>query len=97
MNIFLIVFFSARIKYSTRQNDNRLQAIQKECVQQNQKQLELVPIKKIMREQACNKIYERDTYATRAQLLQLAMDWNMIDVAKELVFKNSLDFIVVKL
>lgn len=97
MNIFLIVFFSARIKYSTRQNDNRLQAIEKECVQQNQKQLELVPIKKIMREQACNKIYERDTYATRAQLLQLAMDWNMIDVAKELVFKNSLDFIVVKL
>ena len=97
MNIFLIVFFSARIKYSTRQNDNRLQAIQKECAQQNQKQPELVPIKKTMREQACNKIYERDTYAPRAQLLQLAMDWNMIDVAKELVFKNSLDFIVVKL
>lgn len=96
MNIFLIVLFSARIKYSTRQNDNRLQTIQKEFVQANQRQPGLEPIRKSMREQACKEIYKHDENATRAQLLKIAMDWNSIDVAKELVFKNSLDFIVVK-
>jgi hypothetical protein len=33
----------------------------------------------------------------RDPLLELAMDWNCIDVAKEFVFENSLDNIIVKI
>ncbi|CAF1525888.1 unnamed protein product, partial [Adineta steineri] len=39
-------------------------------------------------------VNRRDQNAQRSQLLQLAMDWNCIDVAKELILQNSLDNIL---
>ncbi|CAF1116563.1 unnamed protein product, partial [Adineta steineri] len=41
-------------------------------------------------------VNRRDQNAQRSQLLQLAMDWNCIDVAKELILQNSLDNILNK-
>ncbi|CAF4317694.1 unnamed protein product, partial [Adineta steineri] len=41
-------------------------------------------------------VNRRDQNAQRSQLLQLAMDWDCIDVAKELILQNSLDNILNK-
>ncbi len=40
-------------------------------------------------------IHKHDENAIQSQLLTLAMGWNCIDVAKELILKNSLDSIQV--
>ena len=40
-------------------------------------------------------VNKKDQNAQRSQLLQLAMDWDCIDVAKELILQNSLDNILV--
>jgi hypothetical protein len=42
-------------------------------------------------------ITKKDQNAQRSQLLQLAMDWDCIDVAKEFILQNSLDNILVKI
>lgn len=41
-------------------------------------------------------VNKRDQNAQRSQLLQLAMDWDCIDVAKQLILQNSLDNILVR-
>jgi hypothetical protein len=41
-------------------------------------------------------VNKKDQNAQRSQLLQLAMDWDCIDVAKELILQNSLDNILVR-
>jgi hypothetical protein len=41
-------------------------------------------------------VTKKDQNAQRSQLLQLAMDWDCIDVAKELILQNSLDNILVR-
>ncbi|CAF1184605.1 unnamed protein product [Adineta steineri] len=41
-------------------------------------------------------VNKRDQNAQRSQLLQLAMDWDCINVAKELILQNSLDNILNK-
>jgi len=38
----------------------------------------------------------KDQNAQRSQLLELAMAWDCIDVAKELILQNSLDNILVR-
>jgi hypothetical protein len=38
----------------------------------------------------------KDQNAQRSQLLELAMDWDCVDVAKELILQNSLDNILVR-
>jgi hypothetical protein len=40
-------------------------------------------------------ISQKDQKATRSRLLKLAIDWDCIDVAKEFIFKNSLNHIMV--
>ena len=40
-------------------------------------------------------ILQKDQKAERTRLLDLAMDWDCIDVAKEYLFQNSLDNILV--
>jgi hypothetical protein len=40
-------------------------------------------------------VIEKNQKAERKKLLKLAMDWNCIDAAKELIFQNSLDNILV--
>ena len=42
-------------------------------------------------------ITKKDQNAQRSQLLTLAMDWNCIGVAKELILENSLDNILVRI
>lgn len=46
-------------------------------------------------QQSYNEIHTQDESSVTLQLLELAMDWNSIDIAKELVLKNSLEFILV--
>jgi len=46
---------------------------------------------------ARQNINKKDQSAQRSQLLQLAMDWDCIDVAKEFILQNSLDNILVKI
>lgn len=41
-------------------------------------------------------VNKKDQNAQRSQLLQLAMDWDCVDVAKELILQNSLDNILVR-
>jgi hypothetical protein len=41
------------------------------------------------------RISQKDQKAERFRLLKLAMDWDCIDVAKEFIFKNSLNHIMV--
>ncbi|CAF3378524.1 unnamed protein product, partial [Rotaria sp. Silwood2] len=43
---------------------------------------------------ARQNVNKKDQNAQRSQLLLLAMDWNCIDVAKELILQNSLDNIL---
>ncbi|CAF3973574.1 unnamed protein product, partial [Rotaria sordida] len=45
---------------------------------------------------ARQNVHKKDRNAQRSQLLLLAMDWNCIDVAKELILQNSLDNILNK-
>ena len=42
-------------------------------------------------------INKKDQSSQRSQLLVLAMDWNCIDGAKELILQNSLDNILVRM
>jgi len=41
------------------------------------------------------RIKEKEDQAERTRLLQLAMDWDCIDIAKEFIFQSSLDNILV--
>ena len=45
---------------------------------------------------ATSNVHKRDQIAQRSDLLLLAMDWNCIDVAKELILQNSIDNILVR-
>ena len=47
-------------------------------------------------EQALQDVKKKGQNAHRTQLLELAMDWNCIAVAKELILKNSLGNILVR-
>lgn len=42
-------------------------------------------------------VNKKDQNAQRSQLLQLAMDWDCIDVAKAFILQNSLDNILVSI
>ena len=48
-------------------------------------------------EQALQDVKKKGQNAHRTQLLELAMDWNCIAVAKELILKNSLENILVRI
>jgi len=41
------------------------------------------------------RISQKDQKAERSRLLNLAIDWNRIDVAKEFILQNSLNHIMV--
>lgn len=78
--------------YFERQKDNRTQVIQRK---NGERHINDVQNQKIT-EQTIRNFSKHNQDAIRSQLLKLAMDWNCIDKARECVFKNSLDFIVVK-
>jgi hypothetical protein len=45
--------------------------------------------------QSSYRISRKDNKAEQSKLLDLAMDWNCIDEAKEFIFRNSSDHILV--
>ncbi len=49
-----------------------------------------------MESHSYSRISRKEQNSERSRLLDLAMDWNCIDVAKEFIFKNSLDNILVR-
>lgn len=51
--------------------------------------------RKDIEEQHQIRIKEKEDRAERTRLLQLAMDWDCIDIAKEFIFQSSLDNILV--
>ena len=51
--------------------------------------------RKDIEEQHQIRIKEKEDQAERTRLLQLAMDWDCIDIAKEFIFQSSLDNILV--
>ncbi|CAF4423949.1 unnamed protein product [Rotaria socialis] len=70
---------------------------QNEAIESNLRKLKPLPSSQDRKRQsnARHNINRKDQIAQRTQLLQLAMDWNCIDVAKELILENSLDNILV--
>ncbi|CAF3190132.1 unnamed protein product [Rotaria socialis] len=71
---------------------------QNEAIESNLRKLKPLPSSQDRKRQsnARHNINRKDQIAQRTQLLQLAMDWNCIDVAKELILENSLDNILNK-
>jgi hypothetical protein len=57
----------------------------------------LIPHAKDRRTTSHQDVTKKDQNAQRSQLLTLAMDWDCIDVAKELILENSLDNILVRI
>jgi hypothetical protein len=64
----------------------------------NQRKLKLPPTSHVKERQTSSRknVNKKDQNAQRSQLLQLAMDWDCIGVAKELILQNSLDNILVR-
>ena len=67
-------------------------------LERNQRKNKLTPILPTKEHQTYSRqhIAKKDENAQRSQLLTLAMDWNCIGVAKELIIENSLDNILVR-
>jgi len=57
----------------------------------------LIPHAKDRHTSSRQDVTKKDQNAQRSQLLTLAMDWDCIDVAKELILENSLDNILVRI
>jgi len=55
------------------------------------------PKRKEIESKARFRISRKEEKSQRSRLLDLAMNWNCIDVAKEFIFKNSLDNILVRM
>ena len=84
--------FLARQKYfESKEND------QNETVERDHQRVKPPPtIQTIERHKSSREIVNKqDQNAQRSQLLELAMDWDCIDVAKTFILQNSLDNILV--
>lgn len=49
-----------------------------------------------MKKKNCRAVKSHKLTAERSDLLNLAMDWNSVEIAKELLLKDSLDNILVR-
>ena len=65
-----------------------------EIIQQRRKP-QYTPIMEQLQLHSEIDIHRHDENAQRSRLLNLAMDWDCIDVANELILKNSIDFLSV--
>ncbi|CAF4870469.1 unnamed protein product [Rotaria sp. Silwood1] len=83
----------SRQKYFERKEND-----QNDTIDMNQRRLKPQPNLEDKKRQsnARQNVNKKDQNAQRSQLLLLAMDWNCIDVAKELILQNSLDNILNK-
>ena len=83
----------ARQKYFERKEND-----QNDTIEMTQRRVKSAPTSQVKLRQtnARQNVNKKDQNAQRSQLLQLAMDWDCIDVAKELILQNSLDNILVR-
>lgn len=76
---------------------NRKEAEQEELERRQQARLKSAPDDITKKKQAVSQaqVNRKTRISQRTELLELAMNWNCIDVAKELILKNSLENIIV--
>ncbi|CAF3302297.1 unnamed protein product, partial [Rotaria sp. Silwood2] len=86
------LIYLARQKYFKRKEND-----QNDAIDMYQRKFKPPPNSQDKKRQssARQNVNKKDQNAQRSQLLLLAMDWNCIDVAKELILQNSLDCIFV--
>jgi hypothetical protein len=91
LNILFIEFkiVLARQKLSKRKENDLVE------IPQGRSQLPPNPKRKKIESKARFSIRQKEQNSERSRLLDLAMDWKCIDAAKEFIFKNSLDNILV--
>lgn len=82
-------FFLARQKLSKRKDDDRSRE-----VESRQSKVQSLYQRKIA-VSSLSDVSKKEKNAERTRLLDLAMDWNCINTARELIFQNSLDNILV--
>jgi hypothetical protein len=85
--------FLARQKLSKRKENEQNDAVER-------KQKKLKAMRKVREEYESKSrfpINHKDQNAERSRLLNLAMDWECIDAAKEFIFQSSLDNILVRI
>ncbi len=92
LNEFIIIL--ARQKYFERKENDQNDTI--EMIQRKIKPSPSVHIKEHQKNSR-QDVNKKDKNAQRSKLLQLAMDWNCIDVAKTFILQNSLDNILVRI
>jgi hypothetical protein len=85
--------FLARQKYVERKEND-----QNDALEMSQRKYKPPPTSHARQRQTSSlqNVNKKDRNAQRSQLLQLAMDWDCVDVAKELILQNSLDNILVR-
>lgn len=83
----------ARQKYFERKEND-----QNDTIEMSQRKIKPPPTLNAKERQSNSRhnVNKKDQNAQRSHLLKLAMDWDCIDVAKELILQNSLDNILVK-
>lgn len=84
----IVSLFLARRKFSKRKMNDRENEKDKQVTAKSSR-------RRNVEEQHRNRIEEKEDRAERTRLLQLAMDWDCVDVAKEFIFQSSLDNILV--
>jgi hypothetical protein len=86
--------FSARQKLSKRKENEQNDAVERKP--RRSKATHDTEIEKY-ESQSRSRISQKGQNAERSTLLDLAMDWKCIDVAKEFIFQSSLDNILVRI
>ncbi len=83
----------ARQRYFQRKEND-----QNDTIERSEGKLKPPPSPEVKKRQSESRrgVNMKDQNAQRSQLLELAMDWDCIDVAKELILQNSLDKILVR-
>ncbi|CAF1177771.1 unnamed protein product [Rotaria sp. Silwood1] len=79
-------------------NFNKNENDENNATEENQGKLEILPNlqDRELQSSVRQNIHKKDRRTQRSQLLRLAMDWNCIHVAKELILQNSLNNILNK-
>ncbi len=89
-----LIYYLARQQYFERKEND-----QNDTIEMSQRKIKHLSTSHGKERQTNSRqnVNKKDQNAQRSQLLQLAMDWDCIDVAKELILQNSLDNILVRI
>jgi len=94
LKLIRLIYYLARQKYFERKENDQI-----DTIEMSQRKIKHPPASHGKERQTSSRhnVNKKDQNAQRSQLLQLAMDWDCIDVAKELILQNSLDNILVRI